>query len=127
LRAVAGEEPADEVEQVDGVSVVARRVPPAPPGELRSMADVLRSRLDSGVVVLASRDDGKVALVVAVTEDLSRRLHAGRLAQSIAELVDGRGGGRADFAQAGGRSPEKVDAALGAVGSLVKAQLAGGA
>ena len=82
MRVVAGSSDAEQIEQVDGVSVLARSVPSAPAGELRSMADVLRSRLESGVVVLASRDDGKVALIVAVTQDLSRRLHAGKLAKA---------------------------------------------
>jgi alanyl-tRNA synthetase len=127
MELVSGGATAADVADVDGVSLVTRAIPAAPAAELRSMADVLRARLDSGVVVLASPDDGKVSLVVAVTADLSGRVHAGRLAKSIARLVDGSGGGRADFAQAGGKSPEKVDAALAAVADLVRSELAGAA
>ncbi len=127
MQLVSGDSSASDASEVDGLSVVARSVPSAPAGELRSMADVLRSRLGSGVVVLASADDGKVALVVAVTDDIAGRIHAGRLARGIAEMVDGSGGGRADFAQAGGKSPEKVGAALDAVPDLVRNELSSGA
>ncbi len=116
-----GGEPAVEV---DGVKVVAREVPPAPPQELRSMADVLRSRIGSGVVVLGSRAEDRVTLIVAVTADLVDRLHAGRLVKEVAARVGGSGGGRADFAQAGGREPERLPAALAAVADLVRGALA---
>jgi alanyl-tRNA synthetase len=76
-------------------------------------------------VVLASRDSGKVHLVAAVSPDLVERLHAGRLAGAIAEQVGGRGGGRPDFAQAGGKSPEELARALESVPALVRDQLAG--
>jgi len=101
-----------------------REVPPAPAREIREMADLLLAQLASGVVVLASRGDDRVSLVTAVSDDLSGRLHAGRLAGGIAALVDGKGGGRADFAQAGGRSPERLDAALAAVPGLIREALA---
>ncbi len=112
-----------EAVEVDGVRVVAREVPPAPINEIRSMADVVRSRLGSGVVVLGSREEEKVSLVAAVSPDLAGRLHAGQLAGSVARLVGGRGGGRADFAQAGGREPDKLPAALAAVADLVRREL----
>jgi alanyl-tRNA synthetase len=108
---------------VDGVKVLAREVPPAPANEVREMADALRSRLGSGVVVLASREEGKVSLVAAVTADLVDRLHAGRLAGRIAEHLGGKGGGRADFAQAGGREPDRLPAALAAVPDAVREAL----
>ncbi|MGH9380267.1 MAG: alanine--tRNA ligase [Thermoanaerobaculia bacterium] len=114
----------EEAIDVDGVKVVAREVPPAPMGDLRNMADTVRSRLGSGVAVLATRDDGKVHVVVAVSRDLQDRLHAGRLAQALAEHVGGKGGGRPDFAQAGGRDPENLPTALAAVPVLIRAQLA---
>ncbi len=102
-------------------------MPPAPANEIRNLADVVRGQLGSGVVVLASRDEDRVSLVTAVSNDLTSRLHAGRLARDIASLMDGKGGGRPDFAQAGGRQPSKLPDALGAVPELVKRQLAAGA
>ncbi len=115
-------EPATEVA---GVKVLAREVPPAPAPELRNMADVLRSRLGSGVVVLGSRADGKVTLIATVSDDLAGRLHAGRLLEAIAVRVGGRGGGRPDFAQAGGKDPEQLPAALAAVADWVRGTLTG--
>ncbi len=100
--------------------MVAREVPPAPAGEIRNLADVLRGRLGTGVVVLGMREEEKVSLVAAVSRDLTSRLHAGRLAGAVAGLVGGKGGGRPDFAQAGGREPEKLPAALAAVPDLVR-------
>ncbi|HEX2163233.1 MAG TPA: alanine--tRNA ligase, partial [Thermoanaerobaculia bacterium] len=94
--------------EVDGFRVVAREVPAAPPGELRGMADALRDRLGSGVVVLGARGEGKVTLLAAVTRDLAGRVSAGELVRRLAPLVGGGGGGRADFAQAGGKQPEKL-------------------
>ncbi len=125
MQAVTGGAAADEGTEVAGIRVVAREVPQAPASEIRGMADVLRDRLGSGVVVLASRGEGAVRLVATVSRDLTDRLHAGRLAQRIAALVDGQGGGRPDFAQAGGRRPENLAAALGAVPDLVRETLGG--
>jgi alanyl-tRNA synthetase len=73
--------------------------------------------------VAATVVDEKVALVAGVTPDLTDRIHAGELAKAVATLVDGSGGGRADMAQAGGRSPEKLSEALAQVPSLVETQL----
>ncbi|HEX5760966.1 MAG TPA: alanine--tRNA ligase [Thermoanaerobaculia bacterium] len=115
---------AEEGTEVDGVRVVAREVPPAPANELRNLADALRSKLGSGVVVLGSRDDGNVSLVAAVSKDLAGRVHAGELVKRVAALVGGAGGGRPDFAQAGGKAPEKLPEALAAVAEAVRGQLA---
>ncbi|MGH9464685.1 MAG: DHHA1 domain-containing protein, partial [Thermoanaerobaculia bacterium] len=125
LQLVAGAAAGEAPVEVAGIKVLAREVPAAPAAELRSMADVLRSRLGSGVVVLGSRGDGKVTLIAAVTDDLVDRLHAGRLVQEVAAQVGGSGGGRADFAQAGGKDPDRLPAALAAVASWVRAALAG--
>ena len=114
----------DEPEtNVDGVRLVVREVPAAPVNEIRRMADLLRDRLGSGVVVLASRDGEKVSLVATVSKDLTERLNAGALARRIASMVDGKGGGRPDFAQAGGRQPENLPAALQAVPEMVREEL----
>ena len=97
----------DEAE-ISGIRVVTRVVSGLDPGALRLMADRLRDRLGSGVVVLASDNDGKAALTVAVTRDLTRRVHAGVLIGTLAAVVGGRGGGRPDFAQAGGKRTERL-------------------
>ncbi len=117
---------ADEGTDVEGVRVLAREVPPAPPNELRNLADALRSKLGSGVVVLGTREDGAVSLVAAVTKDLAGRVHAGNLVKHVAAVVGGSGGGRPDFAQAGGKSPEKLPDALAAVPEAVRGQLVKG-
>ncbi|KAB2963713.1 MAG: alanine--tRNA ligase, partial [Thermoanaerobaculia bacterium] len=117
--------PAGEEHLVAGIRLLVREVPPAPAAELRQLADVLRSRLGSGIVVLATRDEGKVSLVVAASEEVRGRVPAGRLVREIAGLVGGSGGGRDDFAQAGGRDPDALPAALARVPELV-GTLAGG-
>ncbi|HYL06142.1 MAG TPA: DHHA1 domain-containing protein, partial [Thermoanaerobaculia bacterium] len=109
---------------VDGIRVVAREVPPAPAGELREMADALRSKLGSGVVVIGTRGQDTVSLVAAVSKDLTPRVKAGELVKKLSAVVGGGGGGRADFAQAGGREPDKLPQALAAVAGAVREQLA---
>ena len=94
--------------EVDGIRIVTRVVSGLEPGALRTLADSLRDRLGSGVVVLASDNDGKAALVVSVTRDLTDRVHAGNLIKALAPIVDGRGGGRPDFAQAGGKRTDRL-------------------
>ena len=102
--------PADtDVAELDGVKVVTRRVAGLEKPVLRALADSIRERLGSGVVILASEGNGKVALLVSVTKDLTGRVHAGKMVEAIAPIVGGRGGGRADFAEAGGREPNKID------------------
>ncbi len=110
---------ATEEQLVDGIRVLAREVPPAPAGELRNLADMMRDKLGSGVVVLGARTDEKVQLVATVSADLRKRIPAGRLVKEIARLVGGSGGGRDDFAQAGGKRPEELTNALGAVPATV--------
>lgn len=111
---------------IAGIRVLTREVPPAPPAELRQLADLLRDRLGSGVVVIGARGEGKVALVAAVTEDLRARVPAGRLLKEIAGVVGGSGGGRDDFAQAGGKLPERLSDALEQVASVVESLGGGG-
>jgi alanyl-tRNA synthetase len=109
---------------VDGVKVVATKVDGADAGALRTAVDQLKERLKPAVVVLASVENpSKVVLVVGVTEDQTPRIKAGELAGAVAAQVGGRGGGRADFAQAGGSNPEALDAALGSVEAFVRKRL----
>jgi alanyl-tRNA synthetase len=109
---------------VQGVKVVATKVDGADAGALRSAVDQLKERFKSAVVVLASVESpAKVVLVVGVTDDQTGRIKAGELAGAVAAQVGGRGGGRADFAQAGGSKPEALDAALDSVREFVRARL----
>ena len=83
------------------------------------MVDDLRARLGSGVVLLAAEADGRVSLALGVTVDLTERLSAGDLVREVAQVVGGRGGGRRDFAQAGGDAPERLDAAFERLAALL--------
>ncbi len=126
MQLVSGAAQEDSEIEISGVRVVVREVPAAPVDEIRRMADVLRDRLGSGVVVLASRDGEKVSLVATVSKDLTDRLNAGALARRVAAIVDGKGGGRPDFAQAGGRRPEMLPEALTAVPDMIREELGAG-
>ncbi len=95
-----------------GIKVVAAPVDEADPKRLLEMTDTLRDRLGSGVVVLAGGNDGRVHLIAAVTKDLAGRIHAGKLIGQLAPIVGGRGGGRPELAQAGGKDASKIDEVL---------------
>ncbi|MGH8201289.1 MAG: alanine--tRNA ligase [Steroidobacteraceae bacterium] len=111
---------------VGGVKIVATKVEGADAGALRSAVDRLKERLKSAVVVLASVEGPeKVVLVAGVTADQTARIKAGELAGVIAAKLGGRGGGRPDFAQAGGNNPAALDAVLASVPDLVRARLSG--
>jgi alanyl-tRNA synthetase len=118
-----GSAEASAEKEVEGVKLVAREVPPAPKNELRNLADTLRDQLGSGVVVLGSRDEGKVTVIVTVSKDLTKRLSAGKLVAELATFVGGRGGGRPDFAQAGGKDTENLPQLLEAAPGVLAAQL----
>jgi alanyl-tRNA synthetase len=101
------------VHEVDGTRVVSVRVEAPDTALLREMSDWFRDRMGSGVVVLGTVLEGKPSLIATVTEDLVKRgLHAGKLVKSVAELVDGSGGGKPTMAQAGGRDVSRLDEAL---------------
>ena len=109
----------DETEVVNGIELLVARLDSAGFKALRGAADQLKNRLGSGVVVLGSVEAGKVCLVAGVTKDLTGRLNAGKLIKPIAECVGGSGGGRPDFAQAGGNLPDKLDEALALVRTVL--------
>ena len=90
---------------------------------MRKTIDQLRNKLGSAVVVLGSAEGEKVSFVAGVTSDLTKRVHAGNLIRSVAEIAGGRGGGRPDMAQAGASNPEKLGEAIEAVKELVAAQI----
>ncbi len=112
-----------EAVEVKGVKVLATRIDGVDPSPLRDAADKLRNQLGTGVVVLGSVQGRKVRLVADVSKDLTDSLHAGRLVGAVAQRVGGKGGGRADFAQAGGTQPENLNEALALVPSQVSRAL----
>ena len=113
----------DAVEEVGGIKVLATRMDGADAKTLRDAVDRFKDKLGNGVVVLGSVDDGKVRLAAGVTKNNIDRIRAGDLIKPVAELVGGKGGGRPDFAQAGGTDPSKLDAALKSVSGWVAEQL----
>jgi alanyl-tRNA synthetase len=109
---------------IQGVKVVATRIDGADAGALRNAVDQLKSKLKTAVIVLASVESAdKVVLVAGVTADVTSRIKAGELVGTIAAQVGGRGGGRPDFAQAGGNNPAALDAALAGVLQVVRGKL----
>lgn len=110
----------DQVKEIDGVSVLCSRLDGMDMEALRGMADEMKGKIGSGVIVLASPVDGKVNIVAAVTKDLTGSgLHAGKIAKEVASICGGGGGGRPDMAQAGGKDASKIAEALKRVESLV--------
>ena len=109
---------------VGGVKVLAAEIEGADAKALRDSIDQLKQKLGSSVIVLATVQDGKVVLVAGVSADLVAQLKAGDIVGAVALQIGGRGGGRADFAQAGGTQPEKLAAALASVEQLVRNRLA---
>ncbi|HXG50252.1 MAG TPA: alanine--tRNA ligase [candidate division Zixibacteria bacterium] len=105
---------------VNGVGMLVARVDGVDSRQLRELADQLKERIGSGVLVLASAGEHGVNLVACVTPDLVRRYHAGRIVKELASIVGGGGGGRPDFAQAGGKDPDKIHAALERAQELIR-------
>jgi alanyl-tRNA synthetase len=123
--AVAGAAEAEQVHDAAGIKVVTRKLEHVEARTLREIADRLRQKHGSAVVALGSdQGDGKAALLVAVTPDLAGRVKAGDIVRQIAPLVGGSGGGRSDMAQAGGKDPGGIDAALKRAVELVAAAAA---
>jgi len=102
----------DAVRSIDGIKVLAQKVSVDTPAALRNLADQLKDKIQSGIVVLGSTAGAKAMLIVVVTQDLTDRYHAGDIIKQVAAEVGGRGGGRPDMAQAGGNQPGNLDKAL---------------
>jgi len=109
----------DQIKDVRGVKVLAHRVDNLERAQMRTLVDQLRDKLGSGVVVLGSATNGSVGLIVGVTKDLTSRIQAGKVIGPIAQKVGGKGGGRPDLAEAGGKDPGALDTALGEVYGVV--------
>jgi alanyl-tRNA synthetase len=113
----------DQIKDVRGVKVLAHRVDNLERGQMRTLVDQLRDKLGSGVVVLGSATNGNVSLIVGVTKDLTSKIQAGKVIGLVAQKVGGKGGGRPDLAEAGGKDPAQLDAALGEVYGVVEGLL----
>jgi alanyl-tRNA synthetase len=114
----------DRVKEVKGVKVLAHRVDNLERAQLRTLVDQLRDKIGSGVVILGSASNGNVALIVGVTKDLTGRVQAGKVIGPVAQKVGGKGGGRPDLAEAGGKDADALDAALDGAYSVVEGLLA---
>jgi alanyl-tRNA synthetase len=106
--------------EVKGIRMVTHRADSLERGQLRTLVDNLKQKLGEGVVVLASaQPEGKVALIAGVTSGLTRRIQAGKLVGAVARLVGGSGGGKPEIAEAGGKDPSQIDAALKAAPQIL--------
>ena len=105
--------------EIQGVRVLAHILPATDRAAMREIADELRSRLGSGVVVLGTQQEGKAALIAMVTRDLCQRVSAGRIIKEIAPLVGGSGGGKPELAEAGGKDLSKLADAIDRTYSVV--------
>jgi alanyl-tRNA synthetase len=119
LAASQGDDLASQAVDVAGIKVLAARLEGADARVLRETIDQLKSRLGSAAIVLASVEGGKVSLIAGVTQDATARVKAGDLVNHVAQQVGGKGGGRADMAQAGGTQPDRLPAALAGVADWV--------
>src|ERR1700685_3584294 len=113
----------DKIKDIRGVKVLAHRVDNLERAQMRTLVDQLRDKLGSGVVVVGSANNGNVSVIVGVTKDLTQKIQAGKVIGKVAERIGGKGGGRPDLAEAGGKDPAALDAALAeaynVVGSLL--------
>jgi alanyl-tRNA synthetase len=113
----------EKVKEVKGVKVLAHRVDNLERAQMRTLVDQLRDKLGSAVVVLGSASNGNVSLIVGVTKDLTNRIQAGKVIAPVAQKVGGKGGGRPDLAEAGGKDAAALDAALGEAYGVVESLL----
>lgn len=120
LASAAGNDLASLAISIDGVKVLAAKVDESDPKGLRDMVDQLRNKLGSAAIVLGAVKEDKVTLIAGVTKDQTGRIKAGDLVNAVAVQVGGKGGGRADMAQAGGTNPAMLDAALKSVPDWVR-------
>jgi len=125
LASSQGDDLAGLAREIKGIKVLAASVEGADAKALRELADKLRDKLKSCALVLGSIQEGKVALIAAVTSDLTNQVKAGELVNFVASQVGGKGGGKPDLAQAGGSMPDKLPSALEGVFSWVEAKLNG--
>ncbi len=109
-----------KAQTIKGTKVVVGQVEGLDRDAIRQLVDSLRQKLGSGVVVLGQAEDGKVALIAGVTKDLTAKVHAGKVIQTLAKQVGGTGGGRPDLAEAGGKDTTALNSTLGGVPALLE-------
>ncbi|HKV24386.1 MAG TPA: alanine--tRNA ligase [Candidatus Acidoferrum sp.] len=111
---------AAQVQTVKGVKLIAAEVAPTDKESLRQLVDSLRQKLGSGVVALGMPEDGRVALIVGVTKDLTTKVHAGKMIQTLSAKLGGKGGGRPDLAEGGGTDTSALKSALSTIPTLLE-------
>ena len=107
------------IREINGIRVLAKELDSLSPKELRDYVDKIRDRLESGIIVLGSKNEDKVMLICAVTDDLTKQYNAGKIIKEMSEIVGGKGGGRPDMAQGGGSNPQKLSQALESIGEMI--------
>ena len=120
---LAGSQSSDlaaQAQEIKGIKVLAVNLENADAKTLRETLDQLKDKLKTCVIVLSAVEDGKITLIAGVSADLTNQIKAGELVNFVAQQVGGKGGGRADMAQAGGTQPEQLPAALGSVTGWVE-------
>ncbi|AZG72548.1 alanine--tRNA ligase [Shewanella livingstonensis] len=123
LAAAASADMAGDAVEINGVKLLVKQLDGIDPGSLRGLQDELKQKLKSAIIVLGTAKDGKVNLIVGVSNDLTKKIKAGELVAMVAQQVGGKGGGRPDMAQAGGTQPENLAAALALVEPWVNERL----
>jgi alanyl-tRNA synthetase len=123
LASSSGEDIATAAREIGGIKVIARAVDGVDPRTLRETLDQMKNKLGTAAIVLATVKEAKVSLVAGVTKDATDRIKAGDLVNFVAQQVGGKGGGRADMAQAGGNKPDALEAALAGVPDWIKEKL----
>ena len=124
LASAAGSDLASQAQDINGLKLLVSRMDDADPKSLRDLVDQLKNKLGSAAILVAAVKDGKISLAAGVTQDQTSRIKAGDLVNLVATQVGGKGGGRPDFAQAGGNDPTQLDAALSGVPDWVRQKLA---
>jgi alanyl-tRNA synthetase len=122
LAANQGEEILQQVKSVNGINLLAAQMQGADANLLRETMDRLKDKLEPAVIILAAVNDGKVNLVAGVSKSATDRFKAGELVNHVAQQVGGKGGGRPDMAQAGGKEPENLPQALESVLAWVESK-----
>ncbi|MBW1800035.1 MAG: alanine--tRNA ligase, partial [Deltaproteobacteria bacterium] len=110
----------DGVRDIGGIKTLSKEVDAPTPKDLREFADRIRDRLESGIIVLGAKNNGKVMLICMVTKNLVDRFKAGQIISRLSSIVGGKGGGRPDMAQGGGNKPEKLAEALEMVSDIIR-------
>ena len=113
----------DSMREIAGVKVLAKQVDGLDANGTRQLSDTLLARLKSGIVIIGRSDEGKVGIIVRVSDDLTGKIKAGDIIREIAPIVGGRGGGKADMAEGGGTEAGKLAEAIDAAYVVIERML----